>query len=61
MAKDCRLRFLHFGSFRLSFSSECEAVKDDVTAVSIKDIYIIFDPDVAIKERVNKTKVNPVG
>ena len=47
-----------FGSFRLSFSSEGEAVKDDVTADSIKDIYIIFVPDVAIKERINKTKVH---
>jgi len=50
-----------FGSFRLSFSSEGEAVKDDVTADSIKDIYILFDPDVAIKERVQKTKVHPIG
>ena len=49
-----------FGSFRLSFSSEGEAVKDDVTADSIKDIYIIFVPDVAIKERINKTKVHSI-
>ena len=50
-----------FGSFRLSFSSEGEAVKDDVTADSIKDIYVLFDDDVAIKDRVNKTKVHPMG
>ena len=50
-----------FGSFRLSFSSEGEAVKDDVTADSIKDVYVLFEPDVAIKERVSKTKVNPAG
>ena len=50
-----------FGSFRLSFSSEGEIVKDDVSADSIKDIYILFVPDVAIKERVSKTKVNPIG
>ncbi|HZK96764.1 MAG TPA: HU family DNA-binding protein [Prolixibacteraceae bacterium] len=50
-----------FGSFRLSFSSEGGAVKEDVTADSIKDIYILFDADVAIKERVNKTKVHPMG
>src|SRR5665648_59053 len=50
-----------FGSFRLSLSSAGEAVKEDVTADSIKDIYILFDADVAIKERVNKTKVHPMG
>ena len=50
-----------FGSFRLSFSSKGEAVKEDVTADSIKDIYILFEPDVAIKERINKTKVHPMG
>ena len=50
-----------FGSFRLSFSSTGEAVKEDVTADSIKDIHIIFVPDVAIKERVSKTKVHPMG
>jgi len=48
-----------FGSFRLSFSSEGSANKEDVTAGSIKDIYILFEPDNAIKERVQKTKVNP--
>lgn len=47
------------GSFRLSFSSEGSANKADVTASSIKDIYILFEPDNAIKERVQKTKVNP--
>ena len=50
-----------FGTFRLSFSSEGEAVKEDVTADSIKDIYILFEPDVAIKDRVSKTRINPVG
>jgi len=50
-----------FGSFRLSFTSIGEVLKEDVTAASIDDIHIIFDPDVAIKERVNKTKVNPMG
>ena len=50
-----------FGTFRLSFSSAGEAVKDDITADSIKDIYILFEPDAAIKERVSKTKVNPIG
>ena len=50
-----------FGIFRLSFSSAGEAVKDDVTADSIKDIHILFEPDVAIKQRINKTKVNPMG
>jgi len=48
-----------FGTFRLSFSSTGEATKDDVTANSIKDIYILFEPDDSIKERVQKTKVNP--
>ena len=50
-----------FGTFRLSFSSAGEVVKEDITADSIKDIYILFEPDVAIKERVSKTKVNPIG
>ena len=50
-----------FGSFRLSFSSTGEVLKEDVTADSIKDVYILFEPDVAIKERVNKTKVHPIG
>jgi len=50
-----------FGTFRLSFSSEGEAVKEDVSADSIKDVYILFEPDVAIKDRVSKTKVNPMG
>ena len=50
-----------FGTFRLSFSSAGEAVKEDITADSIKDIYILFEPDAAIKERVSKTKVNPIG
>jgi predicted histone-like DNA-binding protein len=50
-----------FGSFRLSFTSTGEVLKEDVTADSIDDIHIIFDADVAIKERVNKTKVHPMG
>ena len=50
-----------FGSFRLSFSSEGQVVKEDVSADSIKDIYILFEPDVAIKDRVSKTKVHPMG
>ena len=50
-----------FGSFRLSFTSTGEVLKEDVTADSIDDIHIIFDADVAIKERVQKTKVNPMG
>jgi len=48
-----------FGSFRISFSSNGEVNKDDVTANSIKDIYVLFDADVAIKEKVQKTKVKP--
>jgi predicted histone-like DNA-binding protein len=50
-----------FGTFRLSLSSTGEATKDEVTAASIKDIYILFEPDTEIKERVRKTKVHPVG
>lgn len=48
-----------FGTFRLSFSSNGETVKENVTASSIKDIYILFEPDDAIKERIQKTKINP--
>lgn len=48
-----------FGTFRLSFSSEGVATKEEVTASQIKDIYILFEPDEEIKERVRKTKVNP--
>jgi len=50
-----------FGSFRLSFTSTGEALKENVTADSIDDIHIIFDADVAIKDRINKTKVHPMG
>ena len=50
-----------FGSFRLSFSSEGEAVKEDISADSIKEIYILFVPDVAIKERINKTKIHSMA
>lgn len=49
------------GTFRLSFSSTGAAAKEDVTAASIKDIYILFEADEEIKQRVNKTKVHPVG
>jgi len=49
------------GTFRLSFSSMGVATKEEVTAASIKDIYILFEPDEEIKQRVNKTKVHPVG
>jgi len=48
-----------FGSFRLSFSSDGAATKEEVTANNITDIRIIFDADVEIKELVNKTKINP--
>jgi predicted histone-like DNA-binding protein len=48
-----------FGSFRLSFSSEGVATKDEVTANLITDIRLIFDADDAIKERIAKTKINP--
>jgi len=50
-----------FGSFRLSFTSTGEVLKEDVNANSIKDIHVIFEADVAIKDRVNKTKVHPMG
>jgi predicted histone-like DNA-binding protein len=50
-----------FGTFRLSLSSTGEATKEEVTAASIKDIYVLFEPDGDIKERVKKTKVHPVG
>ena len=50
-----------FGSFRLSFSSSGEQLKENVTADCIKDIHILFDPDVAIKERINRTKINPMA
>ena len=48
-----------FGTFRLSFSSEGSVNKDDITANSIKDVYILFNPDEAIKEKVSHTKINP--
>jgi len=48
-----------FGSFRLSFSSDGVATKDEVTANQITDIRIIFDADDAIKERIAKTRVVP--
>ncbi|MDD5184244.1 MAG: HU family DNA-binding protein [Paludibacter sp.] len=48
-----------FGTFRLSFSSDGAATKDEITANSITDIYVIFKPDDEIKALVKKTKVNP--
>jgi predicted histone-like DNA-binding protein len=50
-----------FGTFRLSFSSKGETSKEQVTANSITDIYILFEPDDEIKARVRKTKANPIG
>jgi predicted histone-like DNA-binding protein len=50
-----------FGTFRLSFSSEGMASKDAVTASTIKEIHIIFEPDPLIKERIQQTKVNPAN
>ena len=50
-----------FGIFRLSFSSEGEAIKEDVSADSIKDVYILFEPDIAIKDRINRIKVHPMA
>ncbi|MGD9995144.1 MAG: HU family DNA-binding protein [Salinivirgaceae bacterium] len=47
------------GTFRLSLSSEAAATREEVTANSIKDIYVIFEPDKEIREKVKKTKVNP--
>jgi predicted histone-like DNA-binding protein len=48
-----------FGIFRLSFSSEGVATKDDVSATLIKDVHIIFEADTEIKDRIQKTQVNP--
>lgn len=50
-----------FGSFRLSFSSDGVNTKEEVTANLIKDLRIIFDADDNIKDRIQKTKVNPVA
>jgi len=49
-----------FGTFRVSFSSNGGATKEEITANNITDLRIIFDPDDAIKERIQKTKVTPV-
>ena len=49
-----------FGTFRLSFSSDGVSTKEEVTANQIKDIYILFDADDQIKERIQKTVVNHV-
>lgn len=49
-----------FGSFRLSFSSDGVVTKEEVNANLIKDLRIIFDADDSIKDRIQKTKVNPV-
>lgn len=48
-----------FGTFRLSFSSEGSATKEEVTANQITDVRIIFEPDVTIKERIQHTRINP--
>lgn len=48
-----------FGSFRLSFSSEGVAAKEDVSATNITDVRIIFDADDNLKDRIQKTKVVP--
>jgi predicted histone-like DNA-binding protein len=50
-----------FGSFRLSFSSEGATTKEEVNANLIKDLRILFDADDNIKDRIQKTKVNPVA
>jgi predicted histone-like DNA-binding protein len=50
-----------FGTFRLSFSSDGVPTKEEVTATCIKDIYILFEPDTEMKERVRKAKVNPIA
>jgi len=49
-----------FGTFRLSFSSDGVAKKEEVTANQIKDIYILFNPDNDIKTRVQNTVINHV-
>jgi len=46
-----------FGTFWLSFSSDSVTTKDEVTANLIKDIYILFEPDSLIKEKIQKTVV----
>jgi predicted histone-like DNA-binding protein len=48
-----------FGIFRLSFSSDGVATKDDVSATQITDVRILFDADVNLKDRIQKTKVVP--
>jgi DNA-binding protein, histone-like, putative len=48
-----------FGIFRLSFSSEGVATKDEVSATQITDVRILFDADVNLKDRIQKTKVVP--
>ena len=45
------------GTFRLSFSSDGVASKDEVNANLIKDIYILFDADDSIKTRIQNTTV----
>lgn len=45
------------GTFRLSFSSDGVATKDEVNANLIKDIYILFDADDSIKSRIQNTTV----
>ena len=48
-----------FGSFRLSFSSDGVATKGEVSVNQIKDVRILFDADSNIKDRIQKTKINP--
>jgi predicted histone-like DNA-binding protein len=48
-----------FGSFRLSFSSDGVATKEEVTASLIKDIRILFDADDNLKRDIAKTKILP--
>ncbi len=48
-----------FGSFRLSFSSDGVATKEEVSANQIKDVHIIFEADEEIKTRIQKTQIKP--
>lgn len=50
-----------FGSFRLSFSSDGAASKEEVTANLITDVRIIFEADNNIKERIQHTRINPAS
>jgi predicted histone-like DNA-binding protein len=50
-----------FGTFRLSFSSEGALAKGEVSSRLIKEIHIIFEPDDLIKERIQKTEIDPIS